>query len=159
MRKRNELIFSLVIPIIAKIDELMVTFYAVSGIFAYGTLQGLEHGQPFGGIVERLDEVKIRGHLYDLGRFPGWRYQTWGFVHGCLLQVPLASRLDFLQFCDGIEGEVFQRRLVLAFDNTDRTNDPKHIAWAYHYREEPQSSQRIMDGIWRGSNKGGSEPA
>ncbi len=156
VRKRNELIFSLATPVLSKIDELIITFYVASGIFAYGTLQGVVHERRFGGSIERLDRVAIKGHLYNLGQFPGWRYQTWGRVHGCILQAPLESRIDFLRFCDEIEGEAFQRRLALAYDDN---SDPKHIVWAYHYREEPQSSRRIEDGIWRGSDTSRGQPA
>jgi gamma-glutamylcyclotransferase (GGCT)/AIG2-like uncharacterized protein YtfP len=151
IRARNQLVFSLTTPVVTKIDELLITFYLTAGILAYGTLQEVALEQRFGARIERVDGVHIKGHLYCMGEFPAWRYQTWGRVHGCILQAPLTSRLDFLHFCDEVEGNQFQRRLVLAYDEN---GNAKHIVWAYHYCEEPQGARRIEDGVWRGSNSG-----
>mgnify|MGYP001557858752 CR=1 FL=1 len=43
-----------------------------------------------------------------------------------------------------------KRRLTLAYGERDQ---PEHIVWAYHYREEPRQNDRISDGLWKGSNK------
>lgn len=150
IRKRNELVFSLTIPIIAKIDELVIALFIAAGIFSYGTLQEALDDQRFPYSTERLDGFRIKGHLFDLGIFPAWRYETWGWVHGCILRVPTMFRLKHLAFCDEVEGERFERRLALAYGENDQ---PQHIVWAYHYREEPRQNDRISNGLWKGSNK------
>jgi gamma-glutamylcyclotransferase (GGCT)/AIG2-like uncharacterized protein YtfP len=93
--------------------------------------------------------MKIKGHLYDLGRFPGWRYETWGWVHGTILRVPLQFRAKFVQHCDALEGDAFERRLVIAYNEDENTQD---IVWAYHYSGKTNVSQRVQDGSWKGSN-------
>jgi len=148
IRTRNKLVLSLTRPVIELIDTLMITFYVAAGIFAYGTLKDASFERQFDSI-ERVDGVHIRGHLYDMGKFPAWRYQTWGRVYGRILQTDLSSRLDFLKFCDEVEGSQFQRRLMYAYDEN---GDAKHIVWAYHYLEEPQGRRRIENGLWQDAN-------
>jgi len=149
IRKRNEIIFSLTTPILRKIDELLITLFVTTGVFAYGTFQTAENDNRFPCPVNRTDGVRIKGHLYNLGDYPAWRYDTWGCVYGCILRPPLQFRLKFIDFCDEVEGNSFERRLVLAYGDDD---NPQHIVWVYHYRHEPDLNKRINEGVWKGSN-------
>lgn len=149
IRSRDELIFSLTTPLLAVLDELIITFFVASGIFSYGTLQQLGTTKELPFSVESLPGMKIKGHLYDLGRFPAWRYDTWGWVHGAMLRVPLQFRTKFVQHCDALEGDAFEPRLVIAYSEDEKIQD---IAWAYHYSGKTNVSQRVQDGIWKGSN-------
>ena len=153
IRKRNELIFSLTTPIISVLDELIITFFVADGIFTYGTLQHFETIKQLGYQVEPLPRRKIKGHLYDLGQFPGWKYHTYGWVNGVILQVPSQFRSKFVQHCDMLEGDSFKRRLVIVYD--EENEDAQHIAWAYHYNGRTNYAQRIKSGIWKDSKKEG----
>jgi gamma-glutamylcyclotransferase (GGCT)/AIG2-like uncharacterized protein YtfP len=149
MRKRNEIVFSLTIPVLALVDEILITIFVALGIFSYGTLSEatMHH---FKESVELMENLKIKGQLYDLGSFPAWRYDMDGWVHGTVIRAPLESCLTHLDFCDEIEGKQFERRLVLAYNDNDQ---PEHIVWAYHYRSQPKGVAKIDDGIWKAQNK------
>jgi gamma-glutamylcyclotransferase (GGCT)/AIG2-like uncharacterized protein YtfP len=145
IRRRNELIFSLTTPLLAELDELIITSFVSSGVFAYGTLQQIETSKQFPFTIQMLLGIKIKGHLYDLGLYPGWRYDTWGWVHGISLSAPPRFRAEFIEYCDKLEGASFERRLVIAYSEND-----EHLAWAYHYKGETNISQRVQDGVWKG---------
>ena len=74
--KRNELIFSLATPIIKNIVELIITFFVSSGVFSYGVLQNIPSIEGINFRIENLHAKRVKGHLFDLGQFPGWRYNT-----------------------------------------------------------------------------------
>jgi len=61
----------------------------------------------------------------------------------------LQFRTKFVQHCDALEGDAFERRLVIAYNEDENIQD---IAWAYHYNGKTNVSQRVQDGIWKGSN-------
>ena len=148
IRERNELVYTLTTPLQAVVDELIITFFVATGVFAYGTLQQLALSEQFGYEVEPRLGMKIKGYLYDLGAFPGWCYETWGWVHGMLLTVPLQWRMQFVHHCDGLEGALFERRLVIAHEE----EDTQQIAWAYHYTGDTDPSQRIKSGVWKSTS-------
>lgn len=149
IRKRNEQVFSLTVPLLSHLDELIMTQFVVLGVFSYGTLkEASDNDLSFR--VERHEDLKIKGHLYDMGRFPAWRYNTWGWVNGCVLSTLSQFRLKHVSFCDNVEGDQFKRRLVLAYN---QTNDAQHLVWAYHFASEPDFRTKIKDGVWRSSNK------
>jgi gamma-glutamylcyclotransferase (GGCT)/AIG2-like uncharacterized protein YtfP len=151
IRSRNELIFSLTTPILAVLAELTIIFFVATGVFSYGTLKTLGTTIDLPCSVESLPGMKIKGHLYDLGRFPGWHYEMWGWVQGVILRVPLQFRTEFVQHCDAREGNAFERRLVVAYNADGNSQD---IAWAYHYSGKVNISQRIQDGVWKGPRLG-----
>ena len=66
IRRRNELVFSLTVPLLAILDELIMTFFVATGIFSYGTLQNLVTTKDFPFSVEALPEMKIKGHFMIL---------------------------------------------------------------------------------------------
>jgi gamma-glutamylcyclotransferase (GGCT)/AIG2-like uncharacterized protein YtfP len=145
MRERNFLVFSLTKPLLRVLDEFVIAFFVSDGVFTYGTLKMPELGKQMPYPVSVISEAKIKGHLYDLGRFPGWTYDTWGWVYGEIAQASQECRLDLLQRCDELEGALFERRLVVTYDSQDRE---KGLAWAYHYQGDTEVSQRISDGKW-----------
>jgi gamma-glutamylcyclotransferase (GGCT)/AIG2-like uncharacterized protein YtfP len=149
IRRRNAEVFALTTPLLSRLTELVITQFVVLGIFSYGTLKEASDAD-FGFSMERYGDMKIQGHLYDKGQFPGCRYDTGGWVHGCVLSAPSRFRLEHVSFCDDIEGEQFDRRLVLVYHATEK---PKHLAWAYHFASEPDFRTKVKDGIWRASNK------
>jgi len=149
IRRRNEQVFALITPLISCLAELVITQFIVSGIFSYGTLQEASDAD-FSFDVEREEGLRIKGRLYDMGRFPAWRYNTWEWVHGCVLIAPERHRLQHVDSCDDVEGDQFERRLVLSYDEDDQ---PKHLTWAYHYKSEPDFKTKIKNGIWGGSGK------
>jgi gamma-glutamylcyclotransferase (GGCT)/AIG2-like uncharacterized protein YtfP len=148
MRRRNEQIFSLTTPLVSRLAELVVTQFVVLGVFSYGTLQEASDAD-FGFAIARKEGMRIRGRLYDMGRFPAWRYNTWERVQGCVLRAEASCRLEHVKLCDDAEGNQFERRLELAYDKTDK---PQHLVWAYHFTSEPDFKTKIKDGIWRGCN-------
>jgi len=152
VRERNELILSLTTPIIAKIDELLITLFVTEGIFSFCTFQETERDQHVPFPIEHVDGFKIKGNLFNLGKFPAWCYNTFGWVHGCLLWVPENYRIEQLASCDRIVGNQFEHRLTLAYDEFDQ---PQHVVWAYQYLEEPPWNSHINDGIWKDSSKKG----
>lgn len=149
IRRRNEQVFVLTTPLLSCLAELVITQFVVLGVFSYGTLQEASDAD-FSFTVERHEDLRIKGHLYDMGRFPAWRFNTWGWVHGCVLSAPSQFRLKHVSFCDDVEGDQFERRLVLAYD---QNGDARFLVWAYHFSSEPDFKTKIKDGIWRGSNK------
>ena len=149
IRRRNEHVFSLTAPLISSLTELVITQFCVLGIFSYGTLQEASEAD-FSFPMERHEELRIKGHLYDMGRFPGWQYNTTGWVYGCVLSAPSLFRLKHVRFCDKVEGDQFERRLVLAYN---QQGNPRFLVWAYHLLSEADFSRMIEDGIWRGSKK------
>ncbi|MFC1851834.1 gamma-glutamylcyclotransferase [candidate division CSSED10-310 bacterium] len=149
IRRRNEKIFALTIPLLAELTELVITQFVVSGLFSYGTLQEAWDADVASNL-ERHEDLRIKGFLYDMGRFPAWRYNTWGWVHGCVLRAPRLFRLKHISFCDNVEGDQFERRLVLAYDQNE---DAQCLVWVYHFSSEPDFTTKIKDGIWRSAKQ------
>lgn len=149
IRRRNGQVFALTTPLLSDLAELVITQFIVRGVFSYGTLKEASDAD-FSFTVRHYEGLRIKGHLYDMGRFPAWRYNTWGWVHGGVLRAPSQFRLKHVYFCDEVEGDQFERRLILAYD---QNGDAQCLVWGYHFSSEPDIKTKIKEGIWRSSNK------
>jgi gamma-glutamylcyclotransferase (GGCT)/AIG2-like uncharacterized protein YtfP len=149
VKARNQLVFSLALPLLRALDEMIITSRVSFGVFSYGTLPTLVEKEGLGYSVSVVPDKKIKGLLFDVGAFPAWRYESWGWVHGCVLRAPLRMRDKFVKVCDSLEGRSFERRLVVVHDSEGAD---EHLAWAYHYNEPTHSLQRVEDGVWNGDS-------
>jgi|ETN02SMinimDraft_4_1059925.scaffolds.fasta_scaffold20008_1 gamma-glutamylcyclotransferase (GGCT)/AIG2-like uncharacterized protein YtfP len=149
IRKRNEHVYALTTPLLSALAEMLITQFVVLGIFSYGTLKEASD-KDFSFTMGRHENLRIKGHLYNMGLFPAWRYNTMGWVHGCVLRAPSQFRLKYIRFCDDIEGDQFNRRLVLAYDET---GNEQCLVWVYHFSSEPDFKTKIKDGMWTDSSK------
>ena len=116
-------------------------------VFVYGTLMeggGLHRcleNQTFMG------EGTIAGRLYNLGVYPGWKQDVTlpkDRVHGEVYRIN-ADTLSHLDFVEGVEGGLYERRAVVASMASPMRRPVKPIlqVWAYHYCREVRADERI----------------
>jgi gamma-glutamylcyclotransferase (GGCT)/AIG2-like uncharacterized protein YtfP len=120
-------------------------------LFTYGTLRrgGRRHNLVEGNLV-RHAPAAARGHLHDLGGYPGMTTdRRGGIVRGdlCTLRDPSAALalLDRIESFAGFgaEGSLFRRALVRAV-----TREGLEVtAWAYLWARAPQG-EPVASGDW-----------
>jgi len=125
-------------------------------LFVYGTLQPDHAPAEIAPLLHGLQEVgtgHVRGHLYDLGDYPGAivdpAAQTQ--VHGVVLELPndpaVLSALDTYEGFDPAHprSSLFARTRIRV-----QLSDGQQIeAWMYAYNRDPRGATRIADGIYR----------
>lgn len=127
-------------------------------LFVYGTLL------PGSGIdlAERLEPIepaRVRGRLYDLGRYPALvlagqeeAADTCGWVHGLLCAVPdeadLWARLDRYEGYDPADpdGSEYVRRRARAWSESDEWR----ACWVYDFSQPIDTARLLPDGRWAG---------
>ena len=155
IKERNALIFSLTVPILRKLAELLFENIWADGVFVYGTCKPNEgnfvHIQHLLG--ETSDGWHVEGELYDLGKYPGLVPKQGGKkVKGWFLR-PKSLR-ELLQSMDAIEGSAFARKLLWA--RSAKPEEGEALAWAYCY-SGPTEGALLWDGEeWhsRGTREG-----
>ena len=125
-------------------------------LFVYGTLlSGARH--PMGARLARearlLGDATIRGHLYDLGRYPGLveAEDATGLVHGEVytLNSPAAS-LTWLDAYEGISTDIARNDYERCERTVRLASGGDVTAWVYLYRAPVRDLSAISDGRWTG---------
>jgi gamma-glutamylcyclotransferase (GGCT)/AIG2-like uncharacterized protein YtfP len=125
-------------------------------LFVYGTLRS-DSGHPMNEVLQgyggRVGPGRVRGALYDLGRYPGAveTRETAAFVHGevYLLRDP-GRDLEALDRYEGLDeerpesGEFRRSRTVVDLDD-GRTV----AAWIYLYNRPTAGLARVRSGDYR----------
>jgi gamma-glutamylcyclotransferase (GGCT)/AIG2-like uncharacterized protein YtfP len=119
----------------------------VSGIdclFVYGTLkQGHYNYRVVEKLVGRVAcGWRVRGTLFDLGRYPGLVLDGGGEVRGELLES--VGMGELLRVTDEIEGDEYERVEVMA---VSEDGVPRR-AWTYRYLGETAGLRRLAGGEW-----------
>lgn len=125
-------------------------------LFVYGTLRS-DSGHPMNEVLQgfggRVGRGKVRGVLYDVGRYPGAvkRSGTRAFVRGHVYRLRDSARaLKQLDRYEGLDekkprsGEFRRSRIVVDLD-TGRTVK----AWIYLYNRPTAGLARIRSGDYR----------
>ena len=116
-----------------------------ANLFVYGSLRrGSDNrfARSLHQSARFLGHARMRGRLYNLGRFPG-ATPTDGsndWVHGDLLRLDQPARI--LPALDAYEGSQFGRVPQRIYSASGVT-----LAWVYLYRGNP-SGTRIISGAW-----------
>jgi gamma-glutamylcyclotransferase (GGCT)/AIG2-like uncharacterized protein YtfP len=112
-------------------------------LFVYGTLK-----QSQGRAVHRLlgdnavlveGNAKVKGQLYHLGGFPGFKYGD-GEVLGELYEIKDPDAWPRLDSYEGVP-HLYTRESVVE----QTTGEPTDI---YVYQGDPHEEQRIANGVW-----------
>jgi gamma-glutamylcyclotransferase (GGCT)/AIG2-like uncharacterized protein YtfP len=121
-------------------------------LFVYGTLRRKSVHPMARFLAERaayLGRAKMRGRLYDLGRYPGMTPAELSddWVHGELYQLHAPEEtLDALDRYEGcpLPGEpaLFERAVGEAVTETGESRS----VWVYWYRGEVSAERRIRSG-------------
>lgn len=109
-------------------------------LFVYGSLRS-EFDNPWAGRLraegERICAATVRGSVFRVGRYPGYRREPDGIVHGELWR--LRDPETTLAALDSYEGDEYARVAV-------ELESPAGQAWIYLYRGETRTEQRIESG-------------
>jgi gamma-glutamylcyclotransferase (GGCT)/AIG2-like uncharacterized protein YtfP len=120
-------------------------------LFVYGTLLRRSRHPMSRFLAERARYVgaaKVRGRLYDLGRYPGMLEPATDadWVHGDLVDLgegtTTLAELDAYELAESPLPAYFDRQLAAA-TLANATSVP---AWVWWYRGEVSESQRIASG-------------
>ena len=111
-------------------------------LFVYGTLRrGLanRHARYLSEHAQWIGEARVRGRLYDLGRYPGLCLCSDGdeWAPGELYRMPVSS--DLLTTLDQYEGADFERVTALA----RRAGERSVRTWVYEYQRPVSEARRI----------------
>jgi len=111
-----------------------------AGLFVYGTLRS-EFDNPFAhrlhSEAELAGRASVRGSIFRISSYPGYRKQPDGVVHGELWRLKNAART--LAALDNYEGPEYQRVQV-------ELESPREQAWIYLYVSEVRAENRIESG-------------
>ena len=114
-------------------------------VAVYGTLlRGFENHERAGmGEFTFRGECVIPGQLYDLGPYPGLKFDDEGEVGGELYAVPpdALTRLDRFEGATGPDPLYVRRARQLL--------DPSVEAWVYEYAGDVEETNRVESGDWR----------
>jgi len=109
-------------------------------LFAYGSLRS-EFDNPYARKLrdeaESLGPATVRGSIFRIGDYPGYRREPDGVVRGELWRLRDAGRT--LEALDDYEGAAYSRILV-------NTETPAASAWIYLYAGEVRADRRIASG-------------
>lgn len=109
----------------------------VNLLFVYGTLRSQftnEYAILLRQGAEFLGPVTIRGSLYRVAWYPGWKPEPDGVVWGELYRLQNPERM--LATLDDYEGGDFERAVI-------HTPEP---AWVYRYNKPTAADSRIESG-------------
>jgi len=124
-------------------------------LFVYGTLRrGLRN--PWARYLAEkarwLDQARLAGRLYDLGRYPGLRRSSKAadWVVGDLYRLPEEQDrwAEVLRALDEYEGEEFRRVRAVA----RRAGRPSVQTWVYEYVPSVLTRPRILSGDYLDRN-------
>lgn len=110
-------------------------------LFVYGSLRS-EFDNPYAQFLretaELLGRAAVRGSIFPIGRYPGYRNEPHGTVHGELwrLRDPEAT----LSALDEYESFDYQRAIVPVIEGSVSE------AWIYVYIGDVQDDRRILTG-------------
>lgn len=121
-------------------------------LFVYGTLRS-EFNNRYARLLRKegtlVGRAVVRGSIYRVRHFPGFRPEPDGEVQGELYRLldPAAT----LAALDGYEGVEFERVLVKADTSVGPagTSACATAAWIYLYRLSPPEQSRIVSGDFR----------
>lgn len=115
-------------------------------LFVYGTLkQGHYNYRVVEKLVGRVTGGwRVRGTLFDLGRYPGLVLDGGGEVRGELLESGEIGEL--LRITDEIEGDEYERVEVTA----ESEDGVPRRAWTYRYLADTGGLRRLAGGEWPG---------
>jgi gamma-glutamylcyclotransferase (GGCT)/AIG2-like uncharacterized protein YtfP len=111
-------------------------------LFVYGTLRSEfenEYARLLRQRAERLGTATVRGSIYRLGDYPGFRRLPEGEVRGELYR--LSDPESTLALLDAYEGEEYERVIAGA-----RCNEEELEAWIYGFCIDPPPGARIESG-------------
>jgi gamma-glutamylcyclotransferase (GGCT)/AIG2-like uncharacterized protein YtfP len=111
-------------------------------LFVYGTLRSEfenEYARLLRQSAEQLGAATVRGSIYRLGDYPGFRSLPQGTVSGELYR--LSDPEGTLALLDAYEGQEFQRVIAAASCNGEEVE-----AWIYGFCFDPPSDARIESG-------------
>ncbi len=117
-------------------------------LFVYGTLKrnGPRKARALLGSARFLGTARIRGTLYDLGKYPGLvqkpREQT---ITGELYDLSSSEEAEVLKRLDRYEGSQFARRRAFVTLSDGR----RRGVWVYVLRTKPKGAATIVSGIYR----------
>jgi gamma-glutamylcyclotransferase (GGCT)/AIG2-like uncharacterized protein YtfP len=120
-------------------------------LFVYGTLLRRSRHPMSGFLAARARYVgaaKVRGRLYDLGRYPGMLEPATDadWVHGDIYHLgdgtTTLAELDAYELAESPLPAYFERQLASA----TLANGTSVPAWVWWYRGEVSESQRIASG-------------
>jgi gamma-glutamylcyclotransferase (GGCT)/AIG2-like uncharacterized protein YtfP len=123
----------------------------MSYLFVYGTLLR-QSRHPMARVLaeqaRHLGPAKMRGRLYDLGRYPGMLEPALDtdWVHGDLYNLgegtTTLAELDAYELAESPLPAFFERQVAEAV----RDDGTGVAAWVYWYRGEVAEGQRIVSG-------------
>jgi gamma-glutamylcyclotransferase (GGCT)/AIG2-like uncharacterized protein YtfP len=106
-------------------------------LFVYGTLRS-EFDNRYARLLRKqaslVGRATVRGAIYRISHYPGYRAEPGGEVRGELYELHDAATLETL---DDYEGPEFERVRI-------KVNG--EAAWIYQFREEPARASRIESG-------------
>jgi gamma-glutamylcyclotransferase (GGCT)/AIG2-like uncharacterized protein YtfP len=109
-------------------------------LFVYGSLRS-EFDNPFSRFVREkaqlIGHARVRGSIYLVGKYPGYRPEPDGEVHGEVWRMGNAEAV--LAILDDYEGAPYKRILV-------PTSITGLDAWIYVYEGEVKPENRIVSG-------------
>ena len=119
-------------------------------LFAYGTLQHGHAPSEIAVAVERLRPVEqgsVRGHLYDLGDYPGAvpDPEATGRISGIVMELPEdASFLNELDAYEGFDPQAPEASEFIRVRQLVELNDGGAVeCWFYLYNREPDPTREI----------------
>ena len=117
-------------------------------LFIYGTLlPGLRLAHEMEGAV-LMGAAKVRGHLYDIGYYPGLTKGD-GLVEGEIYRVTP----EHLQRLDRVEEVVLSDQLASLYwrERIEVVSGPfaHHLVWVYRYNRTVKGLKRIPGGDYR----------
>jgi gamma-glutamylcyclotransferase (GGCT)/AIG2-like uncharacterized protein YtfP len=112
-------------------------------LFVYGSLRS-ECDNPYARLLreraESLGKATVRGSIFRIGEYPGYRTEPDGVVNGELWD--LRDAVAILAAMDDYEGPEYSRVVISLFSSaSSRTS-----AWIYLYTGSVRMDQRIPSG-------------
>ncbi len=112
----------------------------VDALFVYGSLRSEfdnPHARGLRANADLLGRATVRGSIFLVGEYPGFRGEFEGVVHGEVYR--LRDPESTLAALDAYEGPEYPRIVV-------ETSIPGVSAWIYIYPGEVREDQRILSG-------------
>jgi gamma-glutamylcyclotransferase (GGCT)/AIG2-like uncharacterized protein YtfP len=130
----------------AKAVQSVITHYynqVAEYLFVYGTLRGEfenVHARRLREEARLAGPATVRGSIFRISHYPGFRAAPEGEVHGELYCLTDPSKT--LAELDRYEGAEY-RRVPITVSTRDKTNV---MAWIFEYASEPPAAGRIASG-------------
>jgi gamma-glutamylcyclotransferase (GGCT)/AIG2-like uncharacterized protein YtfP len=122
-------------------------------IFVYGTLRPSvknSRADLFEAVAESLGEARVRGHLYNLGAYPGLvlneASNVWvvGAIYRLHHPEPTLKILDEYEGATARSDDAYERALVTVANSEHATLQ----AWTYLYRGPLTGAKAMPSGDW-----------